>query len=76
MRPYPHLGGSPLGGVLRADAVGRSAAAPLVPAPRPRPSSRAAARLGALCPKATESEACAHAGDWAVLCEAPVYLSI
>ena len=33
-----------------------------MPAPRPRPSSLAAARLGALCPRATDSEAFTEAG--------------
>ena len=36
--------------------------APFMPAPSPRPSSRAAARFGALCPRATDSEAFTEAG--------------
>ena len=33
-----------------------------MPAPRPRPSSLAAALFGALCPRATDSEAFTEAG--------------
>ena len=52
------MGGPHLAAVLCAMAVGLSYAAPLVPAPRPRPSSLPAARLGARWPNATDSDAC------------------